>query len=493
MPITPGRPHDPTIHPRTRPEAEEFATKARATNDWFRHDGKNVEQTPSPPSRLASRNAQDIAERSKGEPDAWYQHNPKNPSDPKPKGRTHTEESQNYHDKIYGKEESWYKHDDNQNVLTPRPKSRNTSAAAQENQRNSSKADPNDWYRHSHSQQQQEGSNGDVQANKHRTPTKNASDNEKKTRPQGTPGWYYHDGASNNGSVSSPDEGNAYAPHSNLTVPQAEEYMDRNRHGSASDWYGHNTQVEPQICHSPRMASQEGSDIAKRLQGESGNWFSHDANKGYHDPTPAARCPSPSGRDLMDKARGQSMQSILMREPTANGDSQAQARVKPEAQAYAQKSIQGMMDKYLNQDVNQGYNSERPAGRSVKPEAQENAQKNKGVMDDCMGGYAGAPGDHSKSRVKPEAQEYADRNKGSVNQLMDNYGNLPGSARRHPRVKAEAESYADRNAGTMGDLMTNYGNMQVSEKPVPRLKSEAARQAAEKNKGTLGSSMGMYS
>ena len=181
------------------------------------------------------------------------------------------------------------------------------------------------------------------------------------------------------------------------------------------------------------------------------------------------------------------MQKIMSGETTSNGN--AQARVKPEAQAYAQKSIQGMMDKYLNQDGNKDYQSARPGGRSVKPEAEENMQKNRGVMSDCMGGYKGMPGDHSHLRVKPEAQANADRNKGSVNQLLDNYGNLPGSARRHPRVKAEAEGYADRNAGTMGDLMYSYGNMQMDNRPVPRLQSAEARQAAEKNRGTLG----MYS
>ena len=48
----PGQPHTPTIHPRTRPEAEDVALRMRATNDWFRHDGKNIEHAPPPPVRL---------------------------------------------------------------------------------------------------------------------------------------------------------------------------------------------------------------------------------------------------------------------------------------------------------------------------------------------------------------------------------------------------------------------------------------------------------
>ncbi len=46
---TAGRPVSPTVHPRTKPEAEEFAQQSRKTNDWFRHDGKNAE--PPPPGK----------------------------------------------------------------------------------------------------------------------------------------------------------------------------------------------------------------------------------------------------------------------------------------------------------------------------------------------------------------------------------------------------------------------------------------------------------
>ncbi len=46
---TAGRPVSPTVHPRTKPEAEEFAQQSRKTNDWFRHDEKNAE--PPPPGK----------------------------------------------------------------------------------------------------------------------------------------------------------------------------------------------------------------------------------------------------------------------------------------------------------------------------------------------------------------------------------------------------------------------------------------------------------
>ena len=63
---TAGRPASPTIHPRTRPEANEFAVKNRSTNDWFRHDGKNVEAQQAPPERLQGSLAPEIAHKAKG-------------------------------------------------------------------------------------------------------------------------------------------------------------------------------------------------------------------------------------------------------------------------------------------------------------------------------------------------------------------------------------------------------------------------------------------
>lgn len=64
---TAGRPASPTIHPRTRPEANEFAIKNRSTSDWYRHDGKNVEVEPAPPQRLQGYVAPEVAEKNKGD------------------------------------------------------------------------------------------------------------------------------------------------------------------------------------------------------------------------------------------------------------------------------------------------------------------------------------------------------------------------------------------------------------------------------------------
>lgn len=66
MPGEPGQPHTPTLHPRTRPEANEWALKMRQTNDWFRHDGKNVEERKQLPRKLHSEKACEIADKARG-------------------------------------------------------------------------------------------------------------------------------------------------------------------------------------------------------------------------------------------------------------------------------------------------------------------------------------------------------------------------------------------------------------------------------------------
>ena len=71
---TPGRPHSPTMHHRTRPEGEEVAKKMRATHDWFRHDGKNIEEQHAPIERLTNEEASKIAAKNKGDSENWYGH-----------------------------------------------------------------------------------------------------------------------------------------------------------------------------------------------------------------------------------------------------------------------------------------------------------------------------------------------------------------------------------------------------------------------------------
>ena len=476
MATTPGRPHDPTVHPRTRPEAEEYAVKNRTTSDWFRHDGQNVEMQRPSPIKVGDRRGAANAEKAKGEADKWFAHVASNPPDPKPAARCPTAESQKCHDKIYGKEESWFKHDENRDYFSARDKPpRVTSEAGKEVQKKHGRSDTMGWYRHEHGA-------GDVYTDppaKHRDGPMPGAVQQQKNKKTGE--WFTH-------SSPTKDEPDAPAPHGNtrVTSADAEEYLERDRYGSASHWFGHDTQTDAQVCHSPRVASSEGAEIAKRLQGESESWFNHEANRNLAPPKASKSSSSPVAQEMVAKSRGQGMSAVLNQE---QNDSCQAARpagraIKPEAEEVAAKNKKGLMEKYLDQSQNKDYSSARPAPR-VKAEAQATFEKNKGVMSDCMGGYPGPAAQHSQKRVRPEASEIAEKNKGSVATVMTNPQSLPQSS-RHPRVKAEAAEYAERNKGTLGSLMGGYSEMEISSKPAPRLKTQQAEEIAERNKGSLG-------
>ena len=191
---------------------------------------------------------------------------------------------------------------------------------------------------------------------------------------------------------------------------------------------------------------------------ESGNWFSHDANNEYNEPTKSPRCRTEAARASYEKSQG-TMGSVMNHDqnrdqtmtPIKNGNY---------AREVAKKNVQGIMMKYLKEDENRDYSSPRPNAR-VKFEAEDNFEKNKGNMNDFMTGYPDVPAKHNNRRVKPEGAENAARNKGTLDQLMNNYGNMPpqqlGQA---PRVKPEALGYAERNKGTLG-LLGDFDNLQV--------------------------------
>ena len=466
MALTPGRPHEATIHPRTRPEANEYALRNRGTSDWYRHDGKNIEEMSPPPVRLAGKNAEDIAEKSKGEPDQWFQHNSNNPPDDQPVPRIPTEEAKEAQEKIYGKEEHWVKHEDNQEYYSPKGQQRlpefGPSITFKEK---FTKPTSMEWYRHD------EGPNprpSDELPQKSKSKTKSPS-----KAPQPTSGtWFSHD-MKNGTNVS---DSRAISRTSNN--PDAEGYLARNRQGSATSWFGHDSsKAELAGAASPRVTSQEGSNIAKKLGRESENWYSHDANKDYRDSQPC-RKGSEASQHMVERARGGDMAQTLKME--AASSPAPDSRVRPEARETAEKSRQGLMDKYLQS--NKDYNSPRPEPR-VKPEAVESAEKSKGAMGDFMQGYPAPAEKKDGPRIRPEAQVNAERNQGSFNKVI---GGDPPSSRAADggrAVKSEAQNNAQRNKGTLSNLMENYGNMNVSDRPAPRLQNDAARQNAARNQG----------
>ena len=257
--------------------------------------------------------------------------------------------------------------------------------------------------------------------------------------------------------------------------------------GSASSWYQHSSKAaEP-------ATPSRGAPHTRGTTKDSENWFSHDANKDYVAPKPHGKAPSPAAKQMVEKSRGDGMQKALEGKTQPADDAAPAPRVKPEASGNAQKSVQGMMSKYLSQDANKGYQSTRPAGRVVKAEASANAERNRGVLSDHIaGGYAHAapPPKRDAARVKPEAAAYADRNKGSINDVM--HGSGATDARPASRTKPEAEANKTRNAGhSFSQLMGGYGTHGPDPQPAQRIGSASARAAADRNKGSIGSLLGM--
>ena len=359
-----------------------------------------------------------------------------------------------------GTEEYWYKHDENHEFVSPRPKSRLADHQA-EGFREKAKGSATDWYK--------DGQN--ATKNGHSSPQKRGTtvfgkENATKLRPAGTPVWASYD---QNGT----DVTDGVRPASR-GGQNAQEFVERN-HGSATEWFSHeNKNGQPDELMSPRRGSEECQTYAEKYKVESGNWFNHDANRNYFEPTRAPRCRSASARDMVEKSKGQ-LNRVLKHEENNNYNSTRDARIKPEAEAFAKKSVAGLMTKYLDQDANKDYQSARPQPR-LKPEARDTHEKNKGVMGDCLEGYLPSPKQHDHRRVKPEAEQNANRNRGTAGLVVS--GEAPGSARKHPRTTADAERNAERNKGTMGDLMKDCGQLGITGQPIKHRSAEAEANAA---------------
>ena len=130
------------------------------------------------------------------------------------------------------------------------------------------------------------------------------------------------------------------------------------------------------------------------------------------------------------------------------------------------------MQKFMDQAENKDYNSPR-AGPRVRPEGESYAEKNKGVMNDCMGGYLDTPGAHNHRRIRPEAEDYANRNRGTAANVMN--GHAPQSARPQARVRPEAQANANRNAASSLSDMMGFGQLEISGRPAPRVGSAEAQ------------------
>ena len=302
-------------------------------------------------------------------------------------------------------------------------------------------------------------------------------------RPVGSPGWANYKNGTDDATPKQP-------PQARLTAPGAGEYLERNRHGNVDEWFGHHPDVgTPRFSDTPRVGTLEGQEIAIRNRGESEKWYDYEANRDYRPAQPGGK--GSNTQDMLEKCRGGQMEKILAQKERGSSARGPDARVKPEARDIAEKNLKGVMDKFLNQDLNAGYESSRPGPR-VRSEAMETFEKNKGNMGDCMNGHPGPAPNRSATRVKPEAQEYANRGRGVTAKVISDPAALPESARPGARIKPEAAEYAERNKGTMASLLTdNCGGDCNEGRVAPRLKSDLAREMAERNRGTVGSLFNM--
>ena len=469
---TPGRPPSPTIHPRTKPEAEEYAVKNRQTNDWFRHDGKNVVLDPKPlPKTGFNRLAAEIAVKGRGTASDWFQHT----HDPVPEKvpvRCPTQSARGNHDKIYGKDEPWYKHEENRMYHDPIAKPRLTEVVAFDIKEKNGTDQAMLWYK---------GSATEPEKVKKRTgPLPYASENKEKLHPSTKSTWIEHKSEVT-------EDPNRPVPR--VKTSDADEYLHRNRDGFAAEWFGHNTSSneESYPC-GPRVNSQEGLQIANRQGKLSDNWFSHDDCQDYSPPDAHIRCATASARGILQSSQGHTMKQLFNYEDNRNYSSPRKPiKAKYAAEEFAHKSIQGLVNKVLNHEENVGYESNRPAAR-IKPEAEEIAKRNKGNMGDCFQGYPPPPLSKPRARAPPPDNEDSE-NKLNLSRLIVEYGKLPLSDRKQARVKPEAGDFAERNRGTIHQTLTDYGKHAPDAQPAMRVKSNDAHEYAMRNRGTVGSVM----
>ena len=219
----------------------------------------------------------------------------------------------------------------------------------------------------------------------------------------------------------------------------------------------------------PRLRP-EAAAYAQRNKSET-SWFSHEDNLSYSDPVPKQRLGSTEASQNARTNKG--TLGALMTGTMNNGtpDVEIHNRVKPEAEEYANRN-RGAMDRWFDYSQNENYNSPRPGERLRSEEARRVAEVNKGVMGECMGGYADPPMQRTlhPRAVSSEASEMAHKAQGgAMRNLIENYGNMGVSPHPEgPKVKGyEAEENAERNKGMVSKLMNNYADVPTPVYPEP--------------------------
>jgi hypothetical protein len=175
-------------------------------------------------------------------------------------------------------------------------------------------------------------------------------------------------------------------------MPEAFDNCERDRVGCTADWYNVTD------CDGPsdeqgrsigfRVTSHEAQDIAAKLSTESDKWFQHNSTVSG----PHAKVHSDAVKEAIVRHQGSEMRHLLEGDASTNSDvkldmnpgRQTRHRMTPDAQRFAVLSQQGTVNRVLNFESNEGYQSPGRCPRAVKPEAAATFERNKGCMADCL-------------------------------------------------------------------------------------------------------------
>ena len=160
-------------------------------------------------------------------------------------------------------------------------------------------------------------------------------------------------------------------------------------------------------------------------------------------------------------------------------------RVKQEAHENYMRS-RGSLDIGSWSEQSKHWESPRPAPRVKYDVAEKSYIKNRGCMNELLGGYLNPAIDKKGPRITNSAHGNYIKNRGTFNTILHQNENKQTAEIHNPKVYYEGKDNRINGHGSVGNLMTNYGYLPQSARPVPRIKFEGANILAN-NRGTNAS------
>jgi hypothetical protein len=136
-----------------------------------------------------------------------------------------------------------------------------------------------------------------------------------------------------------------------------------------------------------------------------------------------------------------------------------------------------------------GWESARPEPRLKYEEAKQSYIKNRGCMNELLGGYADPALERKGPRIKKEAENNFNKNKGTFHTILTHEKEEPKIYQ--PKVSYEGMNNRITGNGTVSSLFTNYGFHPLSAKPVPRVKFDGADFMANNNGSEASKTLSM--